>query len=77
MVGKWQQYVASHSDYSRQLEETSVWLRDVESKLAYCSDLSASSQKELEAKLATVKVRRRAGGVVSWVIILVQENQMD
>ncbi|XP_043244080.1 nesprin-1-like [Amphibalanus amphitrite] len=55
LVATWQQYVASHSDYSRQLSETSVWLKDVQSKLAYCSDLSATSQKELEAKLATVK----------------------
>ena len=59
LVSTWQHYVSNHSDYSRQLGETTVWLKEVQSKLAYCSDLSATSQKELEAKLATVKVRQR------------------
>ena len=69
-MGTWQQYVSSHSDYGRQLEETSVWLRDVQSKLAYCSDLSATSQKELEAKLATVKVRTAPpADVLPWLMV--------
>lgn len=32
------------------------WLEDIKNKLAYCSDLSASSQKDLEGKLETIQV---------------------
>lgn len=52
---RWQQYVTSHQEFDNQLTECSQWLDDIKEKLEYCSDLSATSQKDLEAKLATIQ----------------------
>lgn len=55
LTTRWQQYVTSHQDFDNQLAECSEWLKDINSKLDHCSDLSATSQKDLQQKLATVQ----------------------
>lgn len=52
---RWQQYVTSHQEFDNQISECSQWLDDIKNKLEYCSDLSATSQKDLEGKLATIQ----------------------
>lgn len=52
---RWQQYVTSHQEFDNQLSECTRWLDDIRSKLAYCSDLSASSQKDLQKKMDTIQ----------------------
>ncbi|XP_020291842.1 nesprin-1 isoform X3 [Pseudomyrmex gracilis] len=52
---RWHQYVATHQDFDNQLAECTTWLEDIRNKLAYCSDLSASSQKDLERKMDIVQ----------------------
>ncbi|XP_014483634.1 PREDICTED: nesprin-1 isoform X6 [Dinoponera quadriceps] len=52
---RWHQYVATHQEFDNQLAECTTWLEDVRNKLAYCSDLSASSQKDLEQKMDIVQ----------------------
>ena len=51
---KWQEYVNSHQEFHTRLEDCFNWLADVRSKLTYCSDLSASSQEDLDKKTATI-----------------------
>lgn len=55
LTSRWQQYVNSHQEFDSQIAECSQWLEDIKNKLAYCSDLSASSQKDLERKLETIQ----------------------
>lgn len=55
LINRWHQYVATHQDFDNQLVECSTWLEDIRNKLAYCSDLSASSQKDLEQKMEVVQ----------------------
>lgn len=52
---RWQQYVTSHQEFDNQISECTQWLDDIKEKLEYCSDLSATSQKDLEGKLATIQ----------------------
>lgn len=52
---RWQQYVSSHQEFDNQISECCQWLDDIKQKLEYCSDLSATSQKDLEGKLATIQ----------------------
>ncbi|XP_029680499.1 nesprin-1 isoform X2 [Formica exsecta] len=52
---RWHQYVTTHQDFDTQLAECTTWLTDIKNKLAYCSDLSASSQKDLEQKMDIVQ----------------------
>lgn len=52
---RWQQYVTSHQEFDNQVSECGQWLEDIKSKLAYCSDMSVTSQKDLEGKLATIQ----------------------
>lgn len=52
---RWQQYVTSHQEFDNQISECTQWLDDIKDKLEYCSDLSATSQKDLELKLATIQ----------------------
>lgn len=52
---KWQQYVTSHQEFDNQLSECTRWLDEIRNKLAYCSDLSASSQKDLEKKMEIIQ----------------------
>lgn len=52
---RWQQYVTSHQEFDNQISECAQWLDDIKNKLEYCSDLSATSQKDLEGKLATIQ----------------------
>ncbi|XP_071567068.1 muscle-specific protein 300 kDa isoform X8 [Temnothorax nylanderi] len=52
---RWHQYVATHQEFDNQLAECTTWLEDIKNKLAYCSDLSASSQKDLEQKMDIVQ----------------------
>ncbi|XP_075225316.1 muscle-specific protein 300 kDa isoform X2 [Lycorma delicatula] len=52
---RWQQYVRSHLEFDSYIAECSQWLEGINSKLQYCSDLSASSQKDLEGKFETIQ----------------------
>jgi nesprin-1 len=56
LTSKWQGYVNSHQDFDSHIDTCSQWLGEIKDKLAYCSDLSAYSQKDLETKLGTVHV---------------------
>ncbi|XP_012253400.2 muscle-specific protein 300 kDa isoform X14 [Athalia rosae] len=52
---RWQQYLTSHQEFDNHLSECMQWLEDIRNKLAYCSDLSASSQKDLENKMEIIQ----------------------
>ncbi|XP_046474495.1 muscle-specific protein 300 kDa isoform X6 [Neodiprion pinetum] len=52
---RWQQYFTSHQEFDHHLSECMQWLEDIRNKLAYCSDLSASSQKDLESKMEIIQ----------------------
>ncbi|KAK2588097.1 hypothetical protein KPH14_004158 [Odynerus spinipes] len=52
---RWHQFVTVHQEFDNQLSECSRWLNDIKNKLDYCSDLSASSQKDLENKMETMQ----------------------
>jgi nesprin-1 len=56
LTNKWSTYVSSHQEFDSQIDDSLRWLSEIKEKLAYCSDLSASSQKDLETKLGTVHV---------------------
>ncbi|XP_054006700.1 muscle-specific protein 300 kDa isoform X2 [Hylaeus anthracinus] len=53
--GRWHQYVTTHQELDNQVAECTRWLDDIRKKLAYCSDLGASSQKDLENKMEIVQ----------------------
>lgn len=55
LTSRWHQYVTSHQDFESRIAECSQWLGDVRHKLGYCSDLSASSQKDLDSKMETIQ----------------------
>ncbi|KDR11756.1 Nesprin-1 [Zootermopsis nevadensis] len=55
LTSRWHQYVTSHLEFESHIAECTQWLEDIKNKLAYCSDLSASSQKDLEGKLETIQ----------------------
>lgn len=55
LTTRWQQYVTSHQDFDNHVSECSEWLNDINSKLDFCSDLSATSQKDLETKLEIIQ----------------------
>ncbi|PSN53210.1 hypothetical protein C0J52_04485 [Blattella germanica] len=55
LTSRWHQYVTSHLEFESHIAECMQWLEDIKNKLAYCSDLSASSQKDLEGKLETIQ----------------------
>lgn len=55
LVSRWQQYVNTHQDFDSQTQLCQNWLDETKNKIAYCSDLSSSSQKDLENKLATIQ----------------------
>lgn len=52
---KWQQYVNDELEWENYSQDTLQWLDNIRSKLDYCCDLSASSQKDLETKLETIQ----------------------
>uniref|UniRef100_V9IG26 Muscle-specific protein n=1 Tax=Apis cerana TaxID=7461 RepID=V9IG26_APICE len=52
---RWHQYVTTHQEFDNQVAECTRWLDDIRKKLAYCSDLGASSQKDLENKMEIVQ----------------------
>lgn len=55
LTTRWQQYVTSHQEFDNQIGECTEWLADFNSKLDFCSDLSATSQKDLESKLEIIQ----------------------
>lgn len=55
LTTRWQQYVTNHQEFDNQFTECTQWIYDIKGKLEYCSDLSATSQKDLEGKLATIQ----------------------
>lgn len=55
LSSRWQQYVTSHQEFDNQLNECTQWLDDIRNKLAYCSNFSGSSQKDLETKMETIQ----------------------
>ncbi|KZC10894.1 Nesprin-1 [Dufourea novaeangliae] len=52
---RWHQYVTTHQEFDNQVADCTRWLDDIRKKLAYCSDLGASSQKDLENKMEIVQ----------------------
>lgn len=52
---RWQQYVTNHQEFDSQITELTNWLSGIKEKLAYCSDLSSTSQKDLEAKVLIIQ----------------------
>uniref|UniRef100_A0A8D8Q2T6 Nesprin-1 n=1 Tax=Cacopsylla melanoneura TaxID=428564 RepID=A0A8D8Q2T6_9HEMI len=52
---KWQQYVNDELEWENHSQATLQWLDNIRTKLDYCCDLSASSQKDLENKLETIQ----------------------
>lgn len=52
---RWHQYVTTHQEFDNQVAECTRWLDDIRKKLAYCADLGASSQKDLESKMEIVQ----------------------
>lgn len=52
---RWHQYVSYHADYESRVTECHNWLQDIKSKLSYCSDLSATSQEDLDKKMETIQ----------------------
>lgn len=52
---RWSQFVSGHQEFDNQLGECSEWLKDIDSKLDYCADLGAASQKDLLNKLDSVQ----------------------
>ncbi|KAG7206621.1 hypothetical protein KM043_000301 [Ampulex compressa] len=52
---RWHQYVSTHQEFDNRLSECTGWLGEVRKKLAYCSDLGATSQRDLEAKMEIVR----------------------
>lgn len=55
LTTRWQQFVTAHSDFENRVAECSEWLKDINSKLDYCTDLSAASQKDLQNKLDIIQ----------------------
>lgn len=54
---RWGGYVNRHVEFEERLTEVKSWLDGVSTRLNHCSDLSSSSQQDLEAKLETIQVR--------------------
>lgn len=52
---RWHQYVSHHADYESRVTECHNWLQDIKKKLSYCSDLSATSQDDLDKKMETIQ----------------------
>lgn len=52
---RWQDYVVNHQELDAQISEFSHWLNDIKTKLEYCADLSATSEKDLENKLQVIQ----------------------
>ncbi|GAB0095245.1 nesprin-1 [Sergentomyia squamirostris] len=52
---RWQQYVSGHQEFDNKLNDCNQWLDNIKQKLDYCSDLSATSPKDLENKLTTIQ----------------------
>ena len=55
LSAKWAEYCNTHQEFHSRLEDSFGWLANVKAKLAYCSDLSASSQEDLDTKMATIQ----------------------
>lgn len=55
LASRWQQYVKNHQEFDNNLTECMVWLSEIKNKMSYCSNLSASSQKDLESKLVLIQ----------------------
>ncbi|XP_044734627.1 nesprin-1 [Chrysoperla carnea] len=55
LTTRWNQYVSNHQEFDSSITECLQWLADIKNKLTYCSDLSATSQKDLEGKLETIQ----------------------
>jgi nesprin-1 len=55
LCNKWQQFVGHHADYDSRVAECQNWLHDIKKKLTYCSDMTSTTEKELEKKLKTIQ----------------------
>lgn len=64
LTNRWLQYVSSHEKLEARAAECLHWLEEIRTKLACCSDLSASSQKDLEKKLETIQVNCKLNHVL-------------
>lgn len=52
---KWQQYVNDELEWENHSQSTLQWLDNIKTKLDFCCDLNASSQKDIESKLETIQ----------------------
>ncbi|XP_024081429.1 nesprin-1 [Cimex lectularius] len=55
LTSRWQQYASRHLDFDSGVAEARQWLDGIKTRLQYCSDLSASSQQDLESKLEIIQ----------------------
>lgn len=55
LTTRWQQFSSSHQEFENRLTECTEWLNDINSKLDFCADLNATSQKDLENKLEIIQ----------------------
>ena len=52
---RWHLYVTHHADFDSRVTECHNCLQDIKKKLSYCSDLSATSQEDLDKKMETIQ----------------------
>ena len=78
---RWQNYVTSHQEFDNQISECNHWLDEISSKVSYCSDLSISSQKDLDSKMEVLQdllIYKENGfakvfkNILHWILILDQ-----
>lgn len=55
LTNRWQQYVSNNADYDTRVTECQNWLLDIKKKLSYCSDMTSSTEKELDKKLKMIQ----------------------
>lgn len=55
LTSRWQQYVNNHQDFDSKIVDCQQWINDIKEKISYCSEISESSQQELQSKLETIQ----------------------
>ncbi|CAH1403532.1 unnamed protein product [Nezara viridula] len=55
LTNRWQGYVSRHIEFNSGIIEACQWLDGIKTRLQYCSDLSASSQEDLETKVELIQ----------------------
>ncbi|XP_055538750.1 muscle-specific protein 300 kDa isoform X3 [Wyeomyia smithii] len=55
LTSRWQQYVIDHQELSSQIENHRQWLNEIKEKINYCSDTTATTEKELQSKIKIIQ----------------------